>query len=421
MGKDIIQAEYDQLNRISWRFTAQAEGIQQMRTQLRNKLRDLQNGGWIGHGSDAFFSEMNGLVLPAVTRLQEALSEASRVTTQIIRIMQEAEKEAASKFRGGQQGAGASAAAAENGASAAGATGPTASGSLMVKDPSTIFNAAYMESLIGSRFRGDNSRELNRLTEDLYLLEKNNNAPDRAEVNRLLDRIADIRGVDQATFRQQYETYRQLRENARIAGALPDIDLNKHGGFLGSTVALRYGKVVGDTFGIDPVFGSLLNPSGGLVGPGNDSYRPSANDAIGYHGVVHDAAGYLYNYHGKIGPGYDYLGRDVLSTSSPLSGQVGGIAWWMAHSQLEVDVLPNLMPDIPYVPKFVEQAAGEIAEGGIVQILRVGSSISEGGRDMVDGISDIFAGDFREGASDIGDGATTIVKGIGRSLIDLFD
>jgi hypothetical protein len=95
---------------------------------------------------------------------------------------------------------------------------------------------------------------------------------------------------------------------------------------MGSNTQLRYGKVVGDAFGIDPVFGAMLNPTGGLVGP--DNWSISGDDtAVGYHGVVHDAAGYLYNYHG-VGPGYDYLGRENRDTSSPLSGQREGIAHW---------------------------------------------------------------------------------------------
>lgn len=418
MGKDIIQAEYDQLHMISARFTQQAEHIHQQRAQLRTRLRDLQDGGWIGRGSQAFFGEMHGLVLPAVSRLHDALSEASRVTLKIIDIMQEAEKEAASKFRGNPAGGSGGVDGATDGAAAAGLAERRSSQSMMVNDPKVFLNEAYMESLIGSRFRGDDLPELNRLLEDFYKLEKNNSHPDQAEARRLLDRIADIRGVDRATMHAQYATYLQLRANAN---AEPDIDLNKHGGFLGSTVSLRYGKVVGDTFGIDPIFGALLNPTGGLVGSANDSYRPSTNDAIGYHGTVHDAAGYLYNHHGQIGPGYDYMGRDILATNNPLAGQVGGIAWWISHAELEANGAHKLIPDIPYVPKFVEGVGGEIVEAGSVAIMRVGGSTFEGGRDIVNGIGDMFNGDFKAGGGNMLRGAETIGRGIGRSVVDIFD
>lgn len=445
MASEIVQSQYERLSEISKRFAKQADTVQQMHTQLNSKLHDLEAGAWQGRGSQAFFGEMHQLVLPASTKLQQALAEAERVTLQIVKIMQEAEREAANPFQGSQAGVTGAAGAAGNGASngaaattgdgvagaagggaagggapAAGGNGSTSSRDLLAKDPSQLFTGSYMESLIGSRFKGENTAELNQLSEDLYKAVKADPA-NTAEVGKLLDRMADLRGVDRETFHAQYQTYRQLLENAhRTGGVLPNIDLQKHGDFLGTTVALRYGKVVGDAFGIDPVFGSLLNPTGGLVGPGDTSYQPSANDAIGYHGVVHDAAGYLYNAHG-LGPGYDYLGRDILPTSSPLSGQVGGISWWMAHPQLEVDILPNVVPDIPFVPRFVEQGVAEVVEGGIVRVARMGSAYVEGGGSVVDGVRDVFRGDFREGLGDIASGGGTIVKGIGRSFIDLFD
>lgn len=89
---------------------------------------------------------------------------------------------------------------------------------------------------------------------------------------------------------------------------------------------MRYGSVVGDAFGIDPTFGAMLNPTGGLIGPGNWAVA-GGKSAVGYHAVAHDAAGYLYNYH-KVGPGYDYLGQEGGDPSSPLTGNRSGIAYW---------------------------------------------------------------------------------------------
>jgi len=102
-------------------------------------------------------------------------------------------------------------------------------------------------------------------------------------------------------------------------------------------------------FKIDPVFGALLSPTGGLVGPGNVSWNAASvptdyftgspavwaadtllhRPEVAYHGIVHDAAGYLLNYH-RIGPGYNYLGLDSVTpdTSNPLSGQQPGLNYW---------------------------------------------------------------------------------------------
>ncbi len=52
---------------------------------------------------------------------------------------------------------------------------------------------------------------------------------------------------------------------------------------------------------------------------------------------------------------------------------------------------------------------------------RIATSTVEGGADIVDGIGDVFTGDFSEGLDDIGSGAGIIVRGFGRSVLDLFD
>jgi hypothetical protein len=104
---------------------------------------------------------------------------------------------------------------------------------------------------------------------------------------------------------------------------------------MSSNPQLVYGKVIGDTFGIDPLFGALLNPTGGLVGPGNMALQMDDDDPTGYHGIVHDAAGYLFNFHNQ-GPGYDYLGREAAKghkTSDPLTGQQSGLRYW--HEKLD--------------------------------------------------------------------------------------
>ncbi|RME69683.1 MAG: WXG100 family type VII secretion target [Chloroflexi bacterium] len=95
---DEIRADYDQLEQVASRFANQAQEVQQMLQQVRSSMSRLRND-WIGRGSDAFFDEMEGEVLPATQRLQQALEEASRVTKDIVQIMQQAEEEASSPFR----------------------------------------------------------------------------------------------------------------------------------------------------------------------------------------------------------------------------------------------------------------------------------------------------------------------------------
>ncbi|HFD86915.1 MAG TPA: WXG100 family type VII secretion target [Gammaproteobacteria bacterium] len=94
-----IRADYQQLQEITSRFNNQSQAIQEMLQRVRNSMSKLEDGGWIGRGSDAFFNEMNGEVLPAVERLRQALEEAARATSQIAQIMRQAEEEASARFQ----------------------------------------------------------------------------------------------------------------------------------------------------------------------------------------------------------------------------------------------------------------------------------------------------------------------------------
>lgn len=410
MPADIIQVEYDTLEEILKKFDFLSTDSREMTQRLSNIVAKLQNGGWQGRGSQTFLAEMNDTLFPALQRLSEALEESRETIYQISNIMYAAEEEAAQLFQvvaGTDPGVGA------NGSGDTTADGDhsglTPGRDLVVKDPGEIFSEQYMENFIGSHYQGENSPELNRLMEELL---KNGPAPE-AEVSNLLDRIADMRGVDRQAFRQDYQTYLNLWENASSKG---NIDLSRHGDFLGSTVSLRYGAVIGDVFGVDPVFGALLNPTGGLVGPGDNAYQPGINDAIGYHGVFHDAGGYLLNIQGGIGPGYDYLGRDLLPTTSPVSGQVGGISFWASHPQLDVDILPNIMPDIPYVPEFVERGIGNYLENDIITNMRQGIYVIEGGADVVSGVGSLVSGNFSTGLDKMSDGVDTLLGGMSRTV-----
>lgn len=96
---DEIRADYDRLEKVASRFANQSQEIQQMLQKVRGSMEPLESGGWIGRGSDAFFSEMQSEVLPATERLQQAMDEANRVTNQIVQTIRQAEEEAGSPFR----------------------------------------------------------------------------------------------------------------------------------------------------------------------------------------------------------------------------------------------------------------------------------------------------------------------------------
>ncbi len=96
---DEIRANYEQLENVAARFASQSQAIQTMLQKVKGSMSKLKDGGWIGQGSDAFFNEMNSVVLPASQRLQNALQEGSQVTKTIVQTVKQAEEEAASPFR----------------------------------------------------------------------------------------------------------------------------------------------------------------------------------------------------------------------------------------------------------------------------------------------------------------------------------
>ena len=192
-----------------------------------------------------------------------------------------------------------------------------------------LFTDEYLSTLVDRRYDGENSDELKEAMETLW---EHRHDPNHPEVAEALRKIAEARNKPLDQIQQDWARYQAaLAEQERIAAEKgikppPGIKNWLHPDHMGSTSQLRYGQVAGDALGMDPVFGALLNPTGGLVGPGNAAV--DGNEfAIGYHGAVHDAGGYLYNFHNQ-GPGYDYLGQEGRDTSSPLSGQRSGISYW---------------------------------------------------------------------------------------------
>lgn len=193
-----------------------------------------------------------------------------------------------------------------------------------------VYNNDYRMALIDSTFDGAGDP---RLTAAMAALSK---PMTPANLESHLNTIAEVRKRPLDEIREEYEEYVQQRmdvENRITANNLEPLDELKddQAAFMGSPWQLRYGKVVGDQLGIDPVFGAMLNPTGGLVGPGKEGVAPDAwymPESVAYHGAYHDAMGYLYNYHDE-GPGYNYMNSPIgLSTGNPLAGQATGIAQW---------------------------------------------------------------------------------------------
>jgi WXG100 family type VII secretion target len=93
-----IRCNYDEMKQVQQRFATEAQQINEMLRKVRQSMNQLKPG-WIGRGSNAFFSEMEGKVLPGVDRLGRALQEAADVSGKIAAEVRKAEEEAGAPFR----------------------------------------------------------------------------------------------------------------------------------------------------------------------------------------------------------------------------------------------------------------------------------------------------------------------------------
>lgn len=193
----------------------------------------------------------------------------------------------------------------------------------------------YLKGVINRETKGEGTK---KLRDAMTVISDNKDKPiDTPLILEALENIASARGKSVEDIKADWVKFQDLlAEQKRIGDANNQEEVPSLNSFhrlndkMASPSQMRFGEIVGDKLDIDPVFGALLSPTGGLVGPGNTAI--DLNDsATGVHGAVHDASGYLYNYHDK-GDGYDYLGTDGRDTSDPYSGQRNGIHYWKNHS-----------------------------------------------------------------------------------------
>ncbi|MEN1679685.1 MAG: hypothetical protein AAGJ46_08830 [Planctomycetota bacterium] len=208
---------------------------------------------------------------------------------------------------------------------------------LIEGDPRELFDPADMKAVVDMNFQGQGSPELNQAMEAILFAEPGADVTEHAKV------IARERGLSEEVALDQLKRFRQLQEVSSKVGQANGLEefeslttrrdefLDVHGDFLGTRNSLRFGQVVGEATGLDPAFASMLNPTGGMVGPGMDILAPAdAESPVVYHGIFHDAGGYLLN-HQNAGPGYTYWGGGPPTGepgADPLHGQADGISRW---------------------------------------------------------------------------------------------
>lgn len=96
---DRTELNGEQLQAIAKRFQSEADELNNLLSQTRNKVDGLHGSGWIGRGADQFNNEMQSLLLPAVQRLVAALQAASNQVNAIVKIYDDAQSQSQGFFK----------------------------------------------------------------------------------------------------------------------------------------------------------------------------------------------------------------------------------------------------------------------------------------------------------------------------------
>ncbi|MBM7843856.1 WXG100 family type VII secretion target [Herpetosiphon giganteus] len=93
MAADVVQSDYERLGQVATQFQKLHDQQTQMEAMVRQTYQHLRNT-WHGDAAVAFFAEMDDAIFPTLKRLQNALTSASTLTTQISQTFRQAEEEA---------------------------------------------------------------------------------------------------------------------------------------------------------------------------------------------------------------------------------------------------------------------------------------------------------------------------------------
>jgi WXG100 family type VII secretion target len=358
MAKVWIKVHFDDVSQVGTIFSQQGNAARQTLGRIKSQVDNLRGGAWVGRGANAFYSEMDSLVFPALKALADAMDGGKTILGKASKVMHQAEDDSAKVFQvdvagilGGLAGAvaGAAGAAAAGLAGAAGAAAGMAGGAAgeaasasggggaagqgagftLAVDPSQLFSQVNLQALIGSQFQGTGPE----LGQVMGSLAQN---PSGDDANSLLIELSGLRGRGTIEITIEFGKFQDLQAQQAVAdaassdagGAAAQAAEAAGGGgggsqgFQGSLTQMRYGKIVGDALGIDPAFGAMLNPSGGLLGPGHFAIA-GGSSAVGYHAIAHAAGGYLLTNH-NVGPGFDYMAAGQSASASHRAG----IAFW---------------------------------------------------------------------------------------------
>jgi hypothetical protein len=174
------------------------------------------------------------------------------------------------------------------------------------QDPSQVFSQSNLANQAGQTHQGAGSSELKDAMNTLM----KDPPPTGEELEKALEKLAKARGIPLDKLKKQYEKFlkvkEQMKQNAAAKGLpMPEGLSATQADFMGSEQQLDSGELIGQTFGMDAVFGAMLNPQGGMA---DGAVIPQADTAAGLHEATADASQYLQSFHNLNTGGRNYLG-----------------------------------------------------------------------------------------------------------------
>ncbi len=98
MGNYILRADYENLNAMAAQFDTIALTGESWLLKVYQQVDELRNGGWTGQSANAYLDEMDQEVLPKSHVLLASLGEAGQAVRHVIKILRDAEAQAAAQL-----------------------------------------------------------------------------------------------------------------------------------------------------------------------------------------------------------------------------------------------------------------------------------------------------------------------------------
>ena len=96
--KRITEVDLEQLYQMARQLEEEGIIASELQARMRMATDHLLYAGWVGRGADHFFDEMYETLLPALSRLSEALGEATITVRKMARLFGQAQELAAAEF-----------------------------------------------------------------------------------------------------------------------------------------------------------------------------------------------------------------------------------------------------------------------------------------------------------------------------------